>query len=373
VVQKLLDEKKKADFVGKVAAEYDRLRDAHEERQAAQQLVPIEVARWNRFRSTGATGAAPPPNKLGIQVLADYDLEEIAKYIDWSPFFHAWELRGTFPKILEDRRWGEKAREVFEDGKMLLEKILHGRLLKASAVFGLFPARSVGEDVEIYADDSESEPLTVFHFLRQQILRDSDKPNLCLADFIEPKDSFAADFIGAFAVTTGIGLDEIVRRFEKDHDDYNAIMAKALADRLAEAFAESLHCRIRRDYWGYAAEETLAPEELIAESYRGIRPAPGYPACPDHTEKQILFDLLAAGENAGIELTENFAMAPAASVSGFYFAHPEARYFSLGKIGRDQVADYALRKGMTLGEIERWLSPNLGYDPEKESVAVARE
>jgi 5-methyltetrahydrofolate--homocysteine methyltransferase len=367
VVQKLLDKNKKADFTGKVAAEYDRLREAHEERQSAQKLIPIEVARANRFRSEGG-GAPPRPKQLGIQVLEAYDLEEIAQYIDWSPFFHAWELRGTYPKILEDRRWGEKAREVFEDGKNLLEKILSGRLLRARAVFGLFPAQSSGEDVALFADESEEDPLAVFHFLRQQILRDGDKPNLCLADFVESKGSPNKDYVGAFAVTAGIGLEEIVRYFEADHDDYNAIMAKALADRLAEAFAELLHLKVRKEYWGYAAGETLAPQELIAETYRGIRPAPGYAACPDHTEKRALFDLLSARENAGIELTENFAMTPAASVSGFYFAHPEARYFSVGKINRDQVEDYALRKGMPVAEVERWLGPNLGYDPEKEAV-----
>jgi 5-methyltetrahydrofolate--homocysteine methyltransferase len=290
-------------------------------------------------------------------------LDRIEPFIDWSPFFHTWELRGQYPAILDDPRLGEKAKELLDDARRLLAEIVDQRLLTARAVFGLFPANSTGDDIELYSDESRTQRIATFHTLRQQAGKKAGEPNLALADFVAPKESGRADYAGAFAVTAGIGIEALIARFQLDHDDYNSIMAKALADRLAEALAELLHKEVR-EIWGYGAREELSAEELIAEKYRGIRPAAGYPASPDHTEKRILFDLLAAEQRAGIQLTENFAMYPAAAVSGLYFGHPAARYFSVGKIGRDQVIDYHLRKGMPLAEVERWLAPNLGYEPE---------
>jgi 5-methyltetrahydrofolate--homocysteine methyltransferase len=296
-------------------------------------------------------------------------------FIDWSPFFHTWELRGVYPKILQHEKHGEEARELFADAQKLLEKIVSGKLLKPRAVYGLFPANRIGDDVEFYTDESRAKVLTTFHFLRQQIAKDDGTPNWCLADFIAPRwsSSFSlppgqpegwtpTDYIGAFAVTSGHGLKELVEQFKADHDDYNAIMAEALADRLAEAFAEYLHKRVRNE-WGFGKLEKLTTEDFIAEKYRGIRPAAGYPACPDHTEKGILWKLLDVEKSAGIRLTESFAMWPGSSVSGLYFAHPESKYFAVGKLGRDQLLDYHVRKGLTLAEVERWLGPWLNYDP----------
>jgi 5-methyltetrahydrofolate--homocysteine methyltransferase len=308
-----------------------------------------------------------------------YPLDRIAEYIDWSPFFQAWELAGRYPKILLDEKVGEEARKLFADAQAMLKKIIREKWLSANAVFGLFPANSVNDDIEIYevderdprkgdaAGDPTAAPLPsrrvamIWHNLRQQTKKPADIPNYCLADFIAPRKSGVADYIGAFAVTAGIGIDARVAEFEKQNDDYSAIMLKALADRLAEAFAELLHTRVRREFWGYAADETLDNDALIAEKYRGIRPAPGYPACPEHSEKGPLFELLQAPLNAGITITESFAMLPTAAVSGFYFSHPQARYFATGKIDRDQVADYAKRKGWSLEMAERWLAPVLGY------------
>ena len=284
-------------------------------------------------------------------------LGEIVPYIDWTPFFQAWELRGTYPKILDDAIVGSKARELLEDAQKLLGRIVAEELLTANAVMGFFPANSVGDDIEVYADASRSSVLTVFHTLRQQMEKAPGHYNWALADLIAPKQTGVEDYLGAFAVTAGADIEPLLERFQQDHDDYNSIMTKALADRLAEALAELMHKRAR-DFWGYGKDENLTPEDLIHERYRGIRPAPGYPACPDHTEKRELFDLLQAEKNAGIYLTENFAMSPAASVSGFYFSHPEAKYFAVGKIDRDQVDDYHRRKGMDLRAVERWLRPN---------------
>jgi 5-methyltetrahydrofolate--homocysteine methyltransferase len=298
---------------------------------------------------------------LGRRLLRGYDLAEIAPYIDWSPFFQTWDLAGSYPKILEDSVVGEAARSVFAEGQAMLETIIAEKWLKANAVFGLYPAASVGDDIEIYTDESRSETAMVWHCLRQQAEKPADRANLCLADFVAPRDSGVPDYVGAFAITTGINVDPRVKAFEAKHDDYGAIMLKALADRLAEAFTELLHERMRRDYWGYAADEKLSLLELTAEKYRGIRPAPGYPACPDHTEKGALFELIAAPD-AGITLTESYAMLPAASVSGFYLSHPDARYFAVGKIGEDQAADYARRKALALEQTERWLAPNLAYE-----------
>jgi 5-methyltetrahydrofolate--homocysteine methyltransferase len=288
-------------------------------------------------------------------------LEELRRYIDWTPFFHTWELKGVYPRIFEHEVYGEQAKKVFRDANELLDRIVAEKLLAPRGVYGLFPANAIGDDVEVYTSEARAEVLARFRFLRQQQVK-AGPNHACLADFVAPKASGLSDHVGAFAVTTGHGLADLVTGFRSQHDDYSAIMAEALADRLAEAFAEWLHRRVRIE-WGYGAGETLSVEELHAEKYRGIRPAAGYPACPDHTEKGPLWALLEVEERAGMTLTESYAMWPGSSVSGLYFAHPEACYFTLGKIGRDQVVDYAARKGLTVGEVERWLAPNLGYEP----------
>jgi len=295
-------------------------------------------------------------------VLDNFPLATLREFIDWSPFFHAWGLKGIYPRIFEHEEYGTQAQQLFKEGNALLDRIIEGNLIQARGVYGLFPANAEGDDIALYTDDSRTRELTRFHFLRQQVNREGTEPCRSLADFIAPKETGLADSIGAFAVTTGIGLKELCGRFRAENDDYNAIMAEALADQLAEAFAECLHKRVR-DEWGYGREENLTPEELIHERYRGIRPAPGYPACPDHTEKGTIWHLLDVEKNTGIQLTESFAMWPGSSVSGVYFAHPQSRYFSLGKIDRDQVEDYHRRKGITVAEVERWLSPSLNYDP----------
>jgi 5-methyltetrahydrofolate--homocysteine methyltransferase len=284
-------------------------------------------------------------------------------HIDWGPFFRTWEIAGAFPALLEDKVVGEAASALYCDARALLETIVSEKWLTARAVFGVFPANSVGDDIEIYSDDARNEVLTTFHTLRQQNDKPPGVPNFALSDFVAPKEVGMADYMGAFAVTAGIGIDEHVARFEADHDDYNAILLKALADRLAEAFAEHLHERVRTEVWGYATDESFSNSGLIAEDYQGIRPAPGYPACPDHTEKRLIFSLLSAETEAGIRLTESMAMMPTASVSGWYFGHPQSQYFGVGKVTVDQVADYAVRKDWSQSEAERWLSPNLGYDP----------
>jgi 5-methyltetrahydrofolate--homocysteine methyltransferase len=300
-------------------------------------------------------------------VFDDWPLADLVPYIDWTPFFQTWELAGRYPDILDDEVVGKEAHQLKEDADAMLERIVAERWLTAKAVVGLWPAAAVGDDVEVYADEAArtaGRPTEVLNFLRQQADKPPGRPNFCLADFIAPKSAGKRDFIGAFAVTAGIGIDAHIARFEAAHDDYSSILLKALADRLAEALAEVLHAKVRRELWGYAPDETLDNEALIAERYRGIRPAPGYPACPDHTEKAKLFALLDAPANAGVTLTESFAMLPAAAVSGYYFAHPESQYFVLGRITKEQVEDYAKRKGMGLGEAERWLAPILDYDPE---------
>jgi 5-methyltetrahydrofolate--homocysteine methyltransferase len=296
-------------------------------------------------------------------VFDDYPLAELATHIDWSPFFKAWELAGKYPKILKDEVVGKEATRLFNDAQDMLEKIVSEKWLQARAVIGLFPANTINDDdVELYTDDTRTGVRTVFHFLRQQMNRRKQSPNYSLADFIAPKESGVKDYMGAFAVTTGIGIEDRVAEFEADHDDYNSILLKALADRLAEAFAERMHERVRKEFWGYATAENLSNEELIKEEYRGIRPAPGYPACPDHTEKGLIWELIDPAANAGMTLTESFAMLPTAAVSGFYFSHPEARYFGTGKLARDQIEDYATRKGMSVQEVERWLASVLGYN-----------
>jgi 5-methyltetrahydrofolate--homocysteine methyltransferase len=322
-------------------------------------------------RPDWTTYAPPAPARPGVTVLRDYPLAELVPYIDWSPFFQAWELSGSYPKILEDPVVGEAARKLFAEAQDMLGRVVREGWIKAHGVCGLFPAAQVsGDDIEIYADEDRRVPLMTWHNLRQQNQKPAGRANQCLADYVAPKDAAAADWIGAFAVTAGLGIEKKLAEFERAHDDYSAIMLKALADRLAEAFAEHLHERVRREYWGYAADEALDNAALIAEKYRGIRPAPGYPACPDHTEKGALFALLDAPKHAGMTLTESYAMLPAAAVSGFYLSHPDARYFAVGRVGRDQVEDYARRKGMTVEEAERWLAPYLAYDPEQQAQAA---
>ncbi|MDH4087063.1 MAG: methionine synthase [Nitrospira sp.] len=362
VVGSLVSQTKKEGFVRQVQDDYARMRQAHQDR-GAKPLLSIAQARANRFMSDWAGMDIPVPTALGVRTIADQPLVELIPYIDWSPFFHTWELRGRYPTIFDEPTVGPRAKELYEDARRLLDEIIHKKQLKARGVYGFFPASSVGDDIELYQDTSRKTVLTTIHHLRQQSEKPAGQPNLALADYVAPKECGRQDYIGAFAVTTGIELDELCRGFDNDHDDYNSIMVKALADRLAEAFAECLHKRVREE-WGYGKHEQLTSDDLIREKYRGIRPAPGYPACPDHTEKQLLFDLLSAEQNSGITLTESYAMLPTASVSGFYFAHPEAQYFAVGKIGKDQVEDYARRKGMDLRTVERWLSPNLNYEPE---------
>jgi 5-methyltetrahydrofolate--homocysteine methyltransferase len=350
------------EFVAGVKAEYQAVRTQRGDRKADERRQSIAAARKNRLTLDWNSLPAPEPCFLGVRALNDYPLEELIPLIDWTPFFQTWELAGHYPAILNDPSVGPAASSLFRDAGEMLRRIVQQRLLRPRGAFGFFPANSAGDDIELYRDEDRSGPIAVVHSLRQQMIKPPGRPNLALADFVAPRESGVPDYIGAFAVTAGHGVEEQVARFEADHDDYSAILVKALADRLAEAFAEQLPRRVRTEFWGYAREEALDNEGLIKERYQGIRPAPGYPACPDHTEKGTLFDLLAAERKAGIELTESFAMLPAASVSGYYFWRPEAQYFGVGKIERDQVEDYAARKGMDVTAVERWLSPNLNYD-----------
>ena len=355
------------EFIAQHRAEYELVRRSYA--SPRQQLTPIDAARARRAPIEWRAEDVPAPSFTGVRVLDDFPLTTLREFIDWTPFFHAWELKGVYPRILDDARQGEQARLLFTEANALLDRIVNEKLITARAVYGLFPAAAVGDDVELYTDESRKQVFTRFCFLRQQANREGNEPCRSLADFIAPGESGLADHIGAFAVTSGIGLRELTAEFRAAHDDYNAIMAEALADRVAEAFAEYLHKRVREE-WGYGCSENLSTEELIHEKYRGIRPAPGYPACPDHTEKGTIWSLLDVGANTGIQLTESFAMWPGSSISGLYFAHPQSRYFTLGKIGRDQVEDYARRKDMSVAEVERWLGPNLNYDPAAEPAAV---
>jgi 5-methyltetrahydrofolate--homocysteine methyltransferase len=354
------DETARRRYLEELREDYDRVRAQHAGKKGPE-LITLADARANRFKTDWSAYRPARPAFLGLKHLRNYDLAEIAEHIDWSPFFQTWDLAGSYPKILEDAVVGVEAKKVFADAKAMLKKIIEGKWLRANGVFGLFHAASVnaGEDIEIYAGENRDRVLATWHNLRQQNRKPTGNPNLCLGDFVAPRDSGVADFIGAFAVTAGLDIDKRVKAYEDHNDDYNAIMLKALADRLAEAFAETLHKRVRRELWGYAKDENADLAALIAEEYRGIRPAPGYPACPDHTEKGALFDLLRASE-VDIRLTENYAMLPASSVSGFYIAHPQSQYFAVGRIARDQLEDYARRKGMPVAEAERWLAPNLG-------------
>ena len=357
VVTKLLSIDNAAGFKAEVAADYERVRAQHANKKGVQ-LVSLDAVRSNRFTWNNDPGYRPfPPNKPGLHVLRNIDLATLAAYIDWGPFFQTWDLAGSYPKILDDAVVGETARGVFADAKAMLSKIIAEKWITANAVFGLYPANAVGDDIELYADELRSQKLMVWHSLRQQHERPSGKPHYCLTDFVADKGT--PDWIGVFAVSAGLGIEKKLAEFEAAHDDYRAIMLKSLADRFAEACAEWLHAQVRRDYWGYAPDETLSNDALIKEEYRGIRPAPGYPACPDHTAKGPLFKLLDAPANAGMGITESFAMTPAAAVSGFFLAHPQAQYFAISKIGRDQLEDWAQRAGFSVTEAERWLAPLL--------------
>ena len=352
-------------FIAKTKADYVGVRERHEAQRGESKKVSLAAARANKFKTDWTAYIPPVPKALGMQVMREYDLADVARHIDWTPFFQAWELHGRYPKILDDAVVGEEARKLFADARDMLEKIIAENWVEARAVIGLFPANTVNDDdIEIYTDEARGTPLMTWHNLRQQMQRPAGQPNWCLADFIAPQETGVKDYIGAFVVTAGIREAEKVKEFEAQHDDYQAILFKSLCDRLAEAFAEHLHQRVRTRFWAYAPDETLSNEALIKEEYRGIRPAPGYPACPEHTEKGGLFDLLDVTANIGVTITENYAMLPLASVSGFYFSHPDSRYFAVAKIDRDQVADYARRKGWNLTQAERWLAPNLGYTPE---------
>ncbi len=369
VCSNLLSDELRDGYLAEVKAEYARIKTQHEAKAGPGPMLKLAEARRHGFKTDWSTYTPSVPSFLGLKHLKNYTLAEIAGHIDWAPFFQTWELAGAYPKILDDEIVGVEARKVLADGQAMLKKIVDGKWLTANAVFGIFPAAGVngGDDIEIYADEKRDRVLMTWHNLRQQNVKPTGRSNLCIGDFIAPKASGVRDYIGAFAVTAGVGIDKRVKAYEDQHDDYNAIMLKALADRLAEAFTELLHKRVRREFWGYANDESLDNAALIAEQYRGIRPAPGYPACPDHTEKGALFDLLRAPE-IGITLTESYAMWPASSVSGFYLAHPQSQYFAVGRIARDQVEDYARRKNMPVADVERWLAPYLAYEP----AAVAR-
>ena len=362
VCSNLLSNTTRDEYIAGIKADYLVAREQHEGKKGKASYVALEEARAHGVKTDWKKLTPPKPFLTGVHKFENYPLDKIAEHIDWTPFFQAWELAGRYPKILHDELVGDEARKLFADAQAMLKKIIDEKWLTANAVFGLFPANTVNsDDIEIYTDESRKKVAITWHNLRQQTKKPVDIPNYCLADYIAPKESKVKDYIGAFAVTTGIGIDARVVEFEKQNDDYSAIMLKALADRLAEAFAELLHARVRREFWGYSADETLDNDALIAEKYRGIRPAPGYPACPEHSEKGPLFDLLQAPLNAGITITESYAMLPTAAVSGFYFSHPQAQYFSTGKIDHDQVADYAKRKGWSVEEAERWLAPVLSY------------
>ena len=360
VTSTLLSDDGKAVFVTQHRADYEAVRKAYS--APRQKGVSLEVARTRRTPIQWRAEDLPSPSFTGVRVLDDFPLATLREFIDWTPFFHTWELKGVYPRILDDQRQGPQARQIFAEANALLDAMIEKKLITARGVYGLFPANAVGDDVELYTDCKRAKVLERFHFLRQQANREGSEPCRSLADFIAPKETGLRDHIGAFAVTSGIGLKELCDQFKAKNDDYNAIMAEAIADRLAEAFAECLHKRVREE-WGYGCSEGLSAADLIQEKYRGIRPAAGYPACPDHTEKGTLWRLLDVQAKTGMQITESFAMWPGASVSGLYFAHPESRYFDLGKIERDQITDYSARKGMSVAEVERWLGPNLNYDP----------
>ncbi|BBU63586.1 methionine synthase [Methylosinus sp. C49] len=362
VAQALMSQASRAEYVAKTREEYEKVADAHARAQADKQRVSLAAARANALKIDWAAYAPPKPTFLGARVFASYDVAELVPYIDWTPFFQTWEFKGRYPALLDDPERGPAARQLLEDAQAMLTRIVEERWFNPKAVIGFWPANAVGDDIALYTGEGRVERLATLHTLRQQLTRRDGKPNVALADFVAPEDSGKADYLGAFVVTAGAQEAKISERFARANDDYGAIMVKALADRLAEAFAERMHARVRREFWAYAADETLTPEQLIGEDYRGIRPAPGYPAQPDHTEKATLFSLLEATKRTGVMLTESYAMTPASSVSGLYFAHPQAHYFGVAKVERDQAEDYAVRKGVSTAEIERWLAPVLNYE-----------
>jgi 5-methyltetrahydrofolate--homocysteine methyltransferase len=364
VVGKLMSAANRDRYAAEIREEYAKIREQRAGRTPGHKSVSLKDARANKFRTDWAQRKPVKPRFFGTKAFADYPLDEFVERIDWTPFFSAWELAGKYPRILDDELVGQEARKLFADAQTMLRRVVNEKWLTARAVIGFYPANTIGDDdIGLYSNDERREVLARLHHLRQQMEKTSGKPNFCLADFIAPEVSGVKDYLGAFAVTAGHGIDAHIQRFEKDHDDYSSILLKAIADRLAEALAERMHERVRKEFWGYAAEETLNNDELIREQYQGIRPAPGYPACPEHTEKATLWQLLKPDEKIGLVLTESFAMVPTAAVSGWYFSHPEARYFGTGKIQKDQVEDYARRKGMDLRTAERWLAPILSYDP----------
>jgi 5-methyltetrahydrofolate--homocysteine methyltransferase len=365
VAQKLISKDLKPAYVKEISDEYVLVRERHAGRQQKINWLSIEEARANRHTIDWVNYVPTPPTKPGITVLKDYPLDELAKYIDWTPFFMAWELAGKYPRILKDEVVGDAATKLFTDAKKMLKQIIDEKWFKAHGVIGIFPANSIGhDDINIYIDDDRKGLLSTLHFLRQQTRKPPGQYNYSLSDFIAPEETHVKDYIGAFAVACGFGIEEKIKQFEDDLDDYSAIMVKALADRLAEAFAERIHLRTRQEFWGYVTNEKLDSDALISEKYQGIRPAPGYPACPDHTEKSILWEIIDVENNTGITLTDSWAMYPTAAVSGWYLSHPDSRYFGLGKINNDQVHDYAKRKGVEFHHIEKSLSPSLGYDSE---------
>ncbi len=364
VVSNLLGKETRDKYIQSIDEEYETLRDKYHGKKKKKTFVPLDLARENKFKIDWEATNITKPKFLGVKAFDDYSLEEIRNYIDWTPFFQTWQLSGKYPKIFEDEVVGEQAKSLYQDAQAMLDKVISEKLFQAKGVIGFFPANTVNDDdIELYSFNGEkenrSEVMASLHHLRQQTKRAPGKPYLSLADFIAPKETGKEDYIGAFAVTTGIGCAELAKKYEADHDDYNAIMAKAIADRLAEAFAEMMHEKVRKEYWGYATDEKLSNEDLIKESYKGIRPAPGYPACPEHTEKGTLFQLLDGEKNAGITLTDSYAMFPAAAVSGWYFSHPDSRYFGISKIDTDQAEDYAKRKGMDIKTAKKWLGPSL--------------
>jgi 5-methyltetrahydrofolate--homocysteine methyltransferase len=370
VVSSLLSPEARANYVETVRAEYRKVADAHARSEADKQRLSLAKAREAGFKADWASYEPPVPSFLGTRIFETYDLEELARYIDWTPFFQTWELKGRYPAILEDEKQGEAAHQLFDDAQAMLKRIIDGKWFKPKAVIGFWPAGAIDDDIRLFTDETRARELATFFTLRQQLTKRDGRPTLALSDFVAPTMSGKRDYLGGFVVTAGIEEEAIADRFARANDDYSSILIKALADRFAEAFAEAMHQRVRRQFWAYAPEETFGPDELIGEPYRGIRPAPGYPAQPDHTEKATLFKLLDAERRIGVKLTESYAMWPGSSVSGLYIAHPDARYFGVAKVERDQVEDYARRKGMDVGEVERWLGPVLNYTRLPEDAAA---
>jgi 5-methyltetrahydrofolate--homocysteine methyltransferase len=373
VVQNLLSPTARGAYIDTIKAEYSKVAEAHMRAEADKNRLPLVRARANALKLDWAGYQPPKPVFTGTRVFGTYDVAELVPYIDWTPFFHTWEMRGHYPEILSDPEKGAAAQQLFDDAQAMLARVVEEHWFDPKAVIGFWPAQSVGDDIKLYTGESRSDVLATFFTLRQQLSKRDGKPNIALSDYVAPNESLKPDYLGAFVVTAGAREEKIADRFAKANDDYGSIMVKALADRIAEAFAERMHERVRKEFWAYAPDEALSEDERLAEAYRGIRPAPGYPSQPDHTEKATLFHLLQAEKRVGVSLTESFAMWPGSSVSGLYLSHPDARYFGVAKIERDQVEDYALRKGMDVAVMERWLSPILNYDPASLPKAAAAE